>query len=184
MNILMAIMNMKTTLTLAIISPFWALSMAQSSATCNNVLITLSPCLNYISGNSSTPSSSCCSQLASVAKSQPECLCQVIKGSGSSLGVSINETQALNLPSACNVQTPSVSRCSGASSPTGSSAVGSVPTSSDGASQTGALTTKAAAAAAANVSSSNVNAVKSQLPLSLTLLFIASYGLLQGLHEL
>ncbi|CAI9268714.1 unnamed protein product [Lactuca saligna] len=87
---------------------------AQSSG-CTSVLISLSPCLNYISGNTSTPSSGCCSQLASVVQSQPECLCQVLNGGGSSLGLSINQTQALALPSACNVQTPPTSRCNAAS---------------------------------------------------------------------
>ncbi|OWM77066.1 hypothetical protein CDL15_Pgr002590 [Punica granatum] len=54
----------------------WAGAAAQSSLDCTNVLISMSLCLNYISGNSSTPSSNCCSQLASVIRSQPQCLCQ------------------------------------------------------------------------------------------------------------
>ncbi|PKI39495.1 hypothetical protein CRG98_040104 [Punica granatum] len=54
----------------------WAGAVAQSSSDCTNVLISMSPCLNYISGNSSTPSTNCCSQLASVVRSQPQCLCQ------------------------------------------------------------------------------------------------------------
>ncbi|KAL4561119.1 hypothetical protein LXL04_033281 [Taraxacum kok-saghyz] len=87
-------------------------AMAQSSG-CTSVLVSLSPCLNYISGNTSTPSSGCCSQLASVVQSQPQCLCQVLNGGGSSLGLSINQTQALELPNACNVQTPPTSRCNG-----------------------------------------------------------------------
>ncbi|KAL8214241.1 hypothetical protein R6Q57_003690 [Mikania cordata] len=87
-------------------------SMAQSSG-CTSVLISLSPCLNYISGNTSTPSSGCCTQLASVVQSQPQCLCQVLNGGGSSLGLNINQTQALELPNACNVQTPPTSQCNG-----------------------------------------------------------------------
>ncbi|KAK3190084.1 hypothetical protein Dsin_029645 [Dipteronia sinensis] len=78
---------------------------------CTNVLIGLAPCLNYVSGSSSTPSPSCCSQLASVVRSQPRCLCTVLSGGGASLGVTINQTLALALPGACNVQTPPVSRC-------------------------------------------------------------------------
>ncbi|KAL8260024.1 hypothetical protein R6Q59_027977 [Mikania micrantha] len=93
-------------------------SMAQSSG-CTSVLISLSPCLNYISGNTSTPSSGCCTQLASVVQSQPQCLCQVLNGGGSSLGLNINQTQALELPNACNVQTPPTSQCN-AASPTNS----------------------------------------------------------------
>ncbi|PWA90973.1 plant lipid transfer protein/Par allergen [Artemisia annua] len=93
-------------------------AVAQSSG-CTNVLISLSPCLNYITGNTTTPSSSCCSQLSSVVNSQPQCLCQVLNGGGSSLGININQTQALALPSACNVQTPPTSQCN-AGSPTNS----------------------------------------------------------------
>ncbi|CAI0407592.1 unnamed protein product [Linum tenue] len=87
---------------------------AQSSSGCTTALIGLSPCLNYISGNTSRPSSSCCSQLGSVVSSQPQCLCQLVNGGGSSLGITINQTRALGLPSACRVQTPPVSRCNGA----------------------------------------------------------------------
>ncbi|KAF2300169.1 hypothetical protein GH714_010319 [Hevea brasiliensis] len=65
-------------------------------------------------GNSSTPSSSCCSQLASVVQSRPQCLCAMLNGGGSSLGITINQTQALSLPGACNVQTPPVSQCNAA----------------------------------------------------------------------
>ncbi|KAF7837315.1 non-specific lipid-transfer protein-like protein [Senna tora] len=86
---------------------------AQSSSSCTNVIVSLSPCLNYITGNSSTPSSGCCSQLSSVVRSQPQCLCEVLNGGGSSLGININQTQALALPSACKVQTPSTTQCKG-----------------------------------------------------------------------
>ncbi|XP_054794654.1 non-specific lipid transfer protein GPI-anchored 5-like isoform X2 [Prosopis cineraria] len=89
---------------------------AAAQSSCTNVLVSLSPCLNYIQGNSSTPSSSCCSQLSSVVRSQPQCLCQVLSGGGSSLGININQTQALALPSACKVQTPPTSQCKGTGS--------------------------------------------------------------------
>lgn len=89
----------------------WTGSMAQSS--CTNVLISMSPCLDYIQGNSSKPSSSCCSQLANVVRSNPQCLCQVLNGGASSLGVSVNQTQAMALPTACNVKTPPASQCNG-----------------------------------------------------------------------
>ncbi|KVI00378.1 non-specific lipid-transfer protein-like protein At2g13820 [Cynara cardunculus var. scolymus] len=109
----------QTMLILAItMTVLYGTAMAQSSG-CTSVLISMSPCLNYISGNSSTPSSRCCTQLASVVRSQPECLCQVLNGGGSSMGININQTQALELPKACNVQTPPTSRCN-ASSPTNS----------------------------------------------------------------
>ncbi|GJR57272.1 non-specific lipid-transfer protein-like protein [Tanacetum coccineum] len=106
-------------------------AMAQSSG-CTNVLISLSPCLNYITGNTTTPSSSCCTQLSSVVTSQPQCLCQVLNGGGSSLGLNINQTQALALPAACNVQTPPTSQCNAGSptnAPSDTTPPGTAPTS-------------------------------------------------------
>ncbi|XP_004247575.2 non-specific lipid transfer protein GPI-anchored 5 [Solanum lycopersicum] len=92
---------------------------AQSSNDCTNVLISMSPCLNYITGNSSVPTSGCCTQLATVVNNNPSCLCQVLNGGASNLGLNINQTQALALPTACNVQTPPLSQCN-ADSPIGS----------------------------------------------------------------
>ncbi|KAF6987638.1 hypothetical protein CFC21_005260, partial [Triticum aestivum] len=45
---------------------------------CTQTLIGMSPCLNYITGNETAPSKSCCSQLATVVSSRPECLCVVL----------------------------------------------------------------------------------------------------------
>jgi len=82
------------------------------SGSCTTTLISLYPCLNYISGNVSTPPSSCCSQLASVVQSNPQCLCAALSGDSSSLGgVTIDKTRALALPQACNVKTPPASKC-------------------------------------------------------------------------
>ncbi|XP_029129713.1 non-specific lipid-transfer protein-like protein At2g13820 isoform X2 [Cajanus cajan] len=111
----MAHTKMETGLVLVVMAMLCAGAAAQSS--CTNVLVSLSPCLNYITGNSSTPSSGCCSQLASVVRSQPQCLCQVLSSGGSSLGININQTQALALPGACKVQTPPTSQCNNAASP-------------------------------------------------------------------
>lgn len=83
--------------------------MAQSN--CMNVIISMSSCLNYVTGSSKTPSPSCCSSLANVVQTQPRCLCTVLNGGGTQLGVNINNTLALQLPGACNVKTPPASRC-------------------------------------------------------------------------
>ena len=73
----------------------------------------MSPCLNYIAGNSSTPSSSCCTQLANVYVKSLMVL-PPHSGSGQSLmGVNIVQTRALALPGAWNVQTPSTGHCNG-----------------------------------------------------------------------
>uniref|UniRef100_A0A0D9W022 Bifunctional inhibitor/plant lipid transfer protein/seed storage helical domain-containing protein n=1 Tax=Leersia perrieri TaxID=77586 RepID=A0A0D9W022_9ORYZ len=80
---------------------------------CTAALINLYPCLNYISGNETSPTRTCCSQLASVVQNQPQCLCAAISGDSSSsiAGVTIDKARALELPKACNVVTPPASRC-------------------------------------------------------------------------
>jgi hypothetical protein len=46
-----------------------------------------------------------------VVASNPRCLCTVLGGGASSLGVTVNSTRALELPGACNVKTPPPSEC-------------------------------------------------------------------------
>ncbi|GLT99615.1 hypothetical protein SLE2022_170430 [Rubroshorea leprosula] len=115
----MATRGLNIGLVMVLVTLFCARTMAQSGTSgCTTVIISLAPCLNYVSGASSTPTSSCCSQLASIVKSQPACLCSLLNGS--SLGVTINQTQALALLAACNVQTPPVSECNAVDAPAGS----------------------------------------------------------------
>ncbi|TKW30690.1 hypothetical protein SEVIR_2G054700v4 [Setaria viridis] len=100
---------------------------AQSpSSQCTSVLVSLSPCLNYISGNESTAPASCCAQLGKVVQSDPQCLCVALSADPASLGLSVNRTRALGLPDACKVKTPDVSNCKG-----GGAAAGA-PTTSPG----------------------------------------------------
>ncbi|KAL2506795.1 Bifunctional inhibitor/lipid-transfer protein/seed storage 2S albumin superfamily protein [Abeliophyllum distichum] len=108
-------------------------AMAQSG--CTNVLISMASCLNFVTGSSQTPSSSCCTALANVVKTQPRCLCTIVNGGCGSLGVNINQTQALALPGACKVETPPTSRCNAVNGPAMSpvaSPESSPPDSSDG----------------------------------------------------
>ncbi|XP_041011766.1 non-specific lipid transfer protein GPI-anchored 5-like [Juglans microcarpa x Juglans regia] len=111
----MALRGIDMALAVVLVSILSARAAAQSG--CNSVLVGLAPCLKYITGSSSTPSSSCCSQLASAVQSQPQCLCTALNGGGASLGITINQTLALALPGACNVQTPPVSQCNAANGP-------------------------------------------------------------------
>ncbi|KAM0853187.1 hypothetical protein ACQ4PT_051249 [Festuca glaucescens] len=92
-----------------------ALLVASASAQsgCTAALVGLYPCMNYISGNDTAPTKSCCSQLSSVVQSQPQCLCSAL-GGDSVGGMTINKTRALEMPQACNVQTPPASKCNGA----------------------------------------------------------------------
>ncbi|KAL6637648.1 hypothetical protein ACP70R_025220 [Stipagrostis hirtigluma subsp. patula] len=97
---------------------------------CTSALVSLSPCMDYISGNgTAAPSSSCCSQLRTVVQSKPQCLCAALSGDASSSlgGVTIDRDRALALPQACNVQTPPVSQCNGSSGGGGSKTTPAMP---------------------------------------------------------
>uniref|UniRef100_A0A1D1XU69 Non-specific lipid-transfer protein-like protein At2g13820 n=1 Tax=Anthurium amnicola TaxID=1678845 RepID=A0A1D1XU69_9ARAE len=105
-----------------VVAALFAGASAQTSS-CTTAIVGLAPCLGYITGNTTTPSSSCCSQLSTVVKSEPQCLCLVLNGGAAQYGITINQTQAMTLPSACSVQTPPVSACAAlapAGSPTSS----------------------------------------------------------------
>ncbi|MBA0561988.1 hypothetical protein Golob_007080 [Gossypium lobatum] len=184
----MALENVKLGLALVFVTMLCGYkAMAQSG--CTSVLLGLAPCLNYITSSSATtPSSTCCSQLSSVVQSQPQCLCSVLNGGGSSLGVTINQTRALTLPGACNVQTPPVSRCNaaanGPASPPVSSAVS--PSSADSSddtpdtSVTSSIPSIPSGTGSKTVpttegSISNGSIMEKPLALTLFTLFIASY---------
>ncbi|XP_022958863.1 protein YLS3-like [Cucurbita moschata] len=92
---------MEASIVLAMVAMLlWARGAVAQSSHCSNVFITLSPCLNYITRNSSTPSPSCCSQLTTVVRSQPQCLCASSLG-----GINVNQTLALAI-TRCNVVSP------------------------------------------------------------------------------
>ncbi|XP_015645713.1 non-specific lipid transfer protein GPI-anchored 5 [Oryza sativa Japonica Group] len=97
------------------------------SGSCMTEIISLASCLGYMSGNSSAPKPSCCTALSSVVTSKPACLCAVLGGGASSLGVTINNTRALELPAACNVKTPPASQCSTVGVPMPSPATPATP---------------------------------------------------------
>ncbi|PWA95068.1 plant lipid transfer protein/Par allergen [Artemisia annua] len=75
---------------------------------CSSAVISLSPCVNYVSGNVSAPSHPCCAQLANVVKSHLSCLCSLVHGEMPQ-GYKVNETLVLGLPVACDIQTPPAS---------------------------------------------------------------------------
>ncbi|XP_057800936.1 non-specific lipid transfer protein GPI-anchored 15-like [Salvia miltiorrhiza] len=106
-------MKMRKSGLLAILAVAMVWGSGRGQTGCTKTLMALSPCLNYVSGNTSTPAASCCSQLSNVVSSQPQCLCLLLNGTASSYGLDINQTLALQLPDACAVQTPPTSRCNG-----------------------------------------------------------------------
>ncbi|XP_064952795.1 non-specific lipid transfer protein GPI-anchored 5-like [Musa acuminata AAA Group] len=155
--------------------------LASAQSGCTTTIISLAPCLNYITGNSSTPSSSCCSQLASVVQSQPACLCSVLNGGASSFGITINQTRALAMPAACNVQTPPVSKCNSVAggpekSPTASPASPATPVPSTPSSPKSEGGSKATPA-----TTSDGNSYQSSRSLMLSILFLAGCVSFTGL---
>ncbi|KAK6925353.1 Bifunctional inhibitor/plant lipid transfer protein/seed storage helical domain [Dillenia turbinata] len=83
-----------------------------SSVDCSSLILSLADCLSYVSNGSTTtkPEKTCCEGLKSVLKANEECLCEGFKSSAQ-LGVVLNVTKALTLPTACHASAPSLSNC-------------------------------------------------------------------------
>ncbi|XP_074270057.1 cysteine-rich receptor-like protein kinase 44 isoform X2 [Silene latifolia] len=74
---------------------------------CSSSVLTMADCLSYLSNNSTmtAPEGGCCSGLKQVLKISPGCLCQDFQQSAQ-LGISLNLTKAMTLPSDCHVHAP------------------------------------------------------------------------------
>ncbi|KAJ6802422.1 putative non-specific lipid-transfer protein-like protein [Iris pallida] len=85
---------------------------AAPEADCSSALVSLAGCLTFVEDGSkeAKPQRECCSSLKEVVKKEVGCLCQAFKQSAD-LGVKLNITKALALPSACGVKTPPFSKC-------------------------------------------------------------------------
>ncbi|KAK6163752.1 hypothetical protein DH2020_000616 [Rehmannia glutinosa] len=70
---------------------------------CANDLVGLATCLPYVSGESKSPPIDCCTGLKTVLQKSPQCICLLVKDRNDpSLGLKINATLALGLPSHCH----------------------------------------------------------------------------------
>ncbi|KAH7575611.1 hypothetical protein JRO89_XS02G0162500 [Xanthoceras sorbifolium] len=90
------------------------------AADCSSLILNMADCLSFVSAGSTVtkPEGTCCSGLKTVLKSDSECLCEAFKSSAS-LGVTLNVTKALSLPSACKLSAPSATNCKLSASPSG-----------------------------------------------------------------
>ncbi|KAL7112923.1 hypothetical protein ACP275_04G031700 [Erythranthe tilingii] len=88
---------------------------------CQSTISSLVPCYPSIVDASSAPSSQCCNQLKNVLQKQPVCLCDILNKSG------FNNTRVLELPKACNLQTPPPSKCNSPPGPAGSNTTSPPP---------------------------------------------------------
>lgn len=87
---------------------------AAAGSGCMPELVSLSPCMDYMSGNASTPDGPCCTALSGMLRSSPGCLCTVVLGATpASLGVAVDGDRVSQLPVACKVQAPPASQCNG-----------------------------------------------------------------------
>ncbi|ONK65026.1 uncharacterized protein A4U43_C07F32700 [Asparagus officinalis] len=120
---------------LALIVNVVMLTCSWAQPTCQPPIISLQPCVGFITSNSLTPSRQCCTQLESFAQTQAQCMCAFLNAAPQ-LPLPVNTTQALSLPGACNIQAPPLSQCNApstasAGSPQGAPAADSPATQPD-----------------------------------------------------
>ncbi|KAF7110232.1 hypothetical protein CFC21_110370 [Triticum aestivum] len=134
---------------LAVLAVTWAASTAQqqqqqppavptvSVPSCPPVQASLSPCVSYFIGNSSSPSDACCVQMRALFQSQAPCLCAAVSAVPAQLGSVVGGL----LPTACNLPPNACSAVTGTS--------GSAPAGGAAAPSSSGTPTDAAAAAPA-----------------------------------
>ncbi|XP_057848658.2 non-specific lipid-transfer protein C6 isoform X2 [Cryptomeria japonica] len=117
--------------------------MAQTpSSGCTTSLLGLSPCINFFTSKSGISAPlGCCTAFASFVESSATCACQFLAfmpTNSSPLpipsGLPINQTQLLNLPGICQVDTPQCQGAGAGVAPTASPGAGVTPTASPDAS--------------------------------------------------
>ncbi|CAK7334868.1 unnamed protein product [Dovyalis caffra] len=71
---------------------------------CADQLGNLAACIPFVSGTAKKPTPECCQDTQKVKTNKPKCLCVLIKESTDpSMGLPVNTTLALQMPSACNI---------------------------------------------------------------------------------
>ncbi|KAA8527954.1 hypothetical protein F0562_035177 [Nyssa sinensis] len=85
--------------------------LAKDREECADQLVGLATCLPYVSGDAKAPTLDCCTGLKQVLQKSKICLCILVKDRNDpNLGLKINATLALSLPTACHAPT-NVSDC-------------------------------------------------------------------------
>ncbi|KAI7980757.1 Protein YLS3 [Camellia lanceoleosa] len=78
---------------------------------CADQLANLAACIPFVSGAAKKPTQQCCNDTQKVKSAKPKYLCVLIKESTDpSMGLNVNTTLALQMPSACNIDAK-VSNC-------------------------------------------------------------------------
>ncbi|GFZ10024.1 hypothetical protein Acr_21g0006230 [Actinidia rufa] len=108
--------------TWALVSVSGAQSLAAApspaGADCTSLIYNMVDCISYLSAGSNqmTPDPACCSGFKTVLETNAECICEGFKSSVD-LGIAIDMSKAMALPSACGVSAPSISSCDVSSAP-------------------------------------------------------------------
>ena len=88
---------------LLLLAGFVTSDLAQDRAECADQLVGLATCLPYVGGEAKTPTIDCCTGLKQVLDKSKKCLCILIKDRDDpKLGLKINATLAVRLPSTCH----------------------------------------------------------------------------------
>jgi len=98
---------------------------------CPPAQATLSPCLGFFIGNSSTPPAECCAQIRAMFQSQAPCLCAAMASGAAQLGSAIGQL----LPSSCDLP---ANACSGSGTASGAPAGPTTAPASSGSGTTAA----------------------------------------------
>lgn len=100
-------------LVLTLVFGFGSSNVNQDRSECADQLVGLATCLPYVGGDAKTPTIDCCTGLKQVVDKSKKCLCVLIKDRNDpNLGLKVNATLALELPSACKVPL-NVTKCVG-----------------------------------------------------------------------
>ncbi|WCJ29729.1 Bifunctional inhibitor/lipid-transfer protein/seed storage 2S albumin superfamily protein [Euphorbia peplus] len=86
-------------------------TLQQDEEECAEQLTNLASCIPFVSGSAKKPTPECCQDTLKVKTNKPKCLCVLIKESADpSMGLPVNTTLALQMPSVCNIDAD-VSNC-------------------------------------------------------------------------
>ncbi|KAK7331471.1 hypothetical protein VNO77_25696 [Canavalia gladiata] len=96
---------------LLLFAGFGRSDLAKDREECAEKLIGLASCVPYVDGEAKTPTIDCCSGLKEVLDKSKKCICILIKDRDDpNLGIKINATLAIQLPSACHAPA-NISQC-------------------------------------------------------------------------
>ncbi|XP_010534886.1 PREDICTED: protein YLS3-like [Tarenaya hassleriana] len=86
--------------------------LAQDRAECSEQLVGLATCLPYVGGDAKVPTKDCCAGFKAVIDKSKKCICILIKDRDDpELGLKINATLAVHLPTVCHQPAPNISDC-------------------------------------------------------------------------